>query len=140
MTPLRNRGWPRSGQTFHRRTSLGAVRPPTEARRTSGSRGPRSSSNMRLRAASTISIRSIGIRPTTTVRSSHGSRWTAGVLAAIALAAGGNRLSAHRLDEYLQAARLGIGTERVELELDLTPGSSVANVIIAGIDRNRDRR
>src|SRR5215471_3955823 len=47
-------------------------------------------------------------------------------------------LSAHRRDEYLQAARLAIAPTRVELQLDLTPGIAVADTIIADIDRNRD--
>lgn len=47
-------------------------------------------------------------------------------------------LSAHRRDEYLQAARLAIQPGRVELQLDLTPGIAVAETIIAEIDRDRD--
>ena len=31
--------------------------------------------------------------------------------------------SAHRLDEYLQAARVALAHTRVELEIDLTPGA-----------------
>jgi len=59
--------------------------------------------------------------------------------AALAMAfVAGARLSAHRLDEYLQAARLAVEPGRVDVELDLTPGVSVAEAIIADIDRNRD--
>lgn len=47
-------------------------------------------------------------------------------------------MSAHRLDEYLQAARLAIEPGRVQLELDLTPGIALAEEIIAAVDRNRD--
>ena len=47
-------------------------------------------------------------------------------------------VSAHRRDEYLQAARLAIDPGCVQLELDLTPGIALAEAIIAGIDRNRD--
>jgi hypothetical protein len=47
-------------------------------------------------------------------------------------------LSAHRRDEYLQAARLAIEPDRVELQLDLTPGIAVADRVIADIDRDRD--
>ena len=43
---------------------------------------------------------------------------------------------AHRLDEYLQAARLSLGPDGVALELDLTPGVAVAPEIIAIIDRD----
>jgi hypothetical protein len=46
--------------------------------------------------------------------------------------------SAHRLDEYLQATRLSIDIDRVTLEVDLTPGVSVAPQLIAWIDTNRD--
>jgi hypothetical protein len=46
--------------------------------------------------------------------------------------------SAHRRDEYLQAARLGVEPSRVELELDLTPGIALAEATIADIDRDRD--
>jgi nickel/cobalt transporter (NicO) family protein len=45
---------------------------------------------------------------------------------------------AHRLDEYLQAARLSLVRERVAVELDLTPGVAVAPEIIAIIDRDAD--
>ena len=47
-------------------------------------------------------------------------------------------LSAHRRDEYLQAARLDMTLTRVTLELDLTPGIAVADAIIEDLDRNRD--
>lgn len=45
---------------------------------------------------------------------------------------------AHRLDEYLQATRLSIETARVDLEIDLTPGSAMASQVIAWIDTNHD--
>jgi hypothetical protein len=48
--------------------------------------------------------------------------------------------SAHRLDEYLQAARVSLAHTRVELEIDLTPGASVADGIISLIDRDGDAR
>jgi hypothetical protein len=57
------------------------------------------------------------------------------VAAALAASIG---VSAHRLDECLQAARILIEPDHVELELDLTPGSAVADAIIADIDRDRD--
>ena len=72
------------------------------------------------------------------MRSSRGSSGSAR-LAAIGLfliAAGG--VSAHRRDEYLQAARLAIEPAAVRLEMDLTPGIAMAEAIIAGIDRDRD--
>ena len=48
--------------------------------------------------------------------------------------------AAHRLDEYLQAARVSFERTRVALEVDLTPGSSVADGIIALIDGDGDNR
>lgn len=47
-------------------------------------------------------------------------------------------MSAHRRDEYLQAARLAVEPGRVELELDLTPGIAVAEAVVADIDRDGD--
>ena len=60
------------------------------------------------------------------------------MLAAALAIAGGAELSAHRTDEYLQAARLAIDPWTVHIELDLTPGMALAESIIADIDRNRD--
>jgi len=34
--------------------------------------------------------------------------------------------SAHRVDEYLQATRLSIDLDRVEVEINLTPGIDLA--------------
>ena len=61
-----------------------------------------------------------------------------GLLAVTAVIAGAPSVSAHRRDEYLQAARLAIDPGGVQLELDLTPGIALAETIIADIDRNRD--
>ena len=58
------------------------------------------------------------------------------VVAAVFSAA--TQMSAHRLDELLQAARIGIAGDRVDLELDLTPGAAVADRLIADIDRDGD--
>jgi hypothetical protein len=60
------------------------------------------------------------------------------VLALTTAIVAGAEVSAHRRDEYLQAARLAIDPGAVELELDLTPGIALAEAIIADIDRNRD--
>jgi hypothetical protein len=49
-------------------------------------------------------------------------------------------VGAHRLDEYLQATRIAVGQERIELELDLTPGASIATQIVGLIDANGDGR
>jgi len=51
---------------------------------------------------------------------------------------GGVEVSAHRTDEYLQAARLAIDPGGVQIELDLTPGTALAEAILADIDRNGD--
>ena len=46
---------------------------------------------------------------------------------------------AHRLDEYLQATRLSIDGEGVSLDIDLTPGVSVASRVLGWMDTNGDR-
>ena len=46
--------------------------------------------------------------------------------------------AAHRVDEYLQATRLSIDTERVDLEIDLTAGSAMASQVFGWIDTNRN--
>jgi hypothetical protein len=55
-----------------------------------------------------------------------------GLGAAAALAAAG--ASAHRLDEYLQAARIALEPEGVVVQLDLTPGVAVAGPVVGAID------
>src|SRR5580658_9313359 len=45
---------------------------------------------------------------------------------------------AHRMDEYLQATRLSIDVERVDMEIDLTPGVAMASEVFGWIDTNRD--
>jgi hypothetical protein len=45
--------------------------------------------------------------------------------------------SAHRRDEYLQAARISIDRGRVQIEVDLTAGISVADAVIRDIDRDQ---
>jgi hypothetical protein len=67
------------------------------------------------------------------LRSSH-----AIAIALVAVVAGATGVSAHRLDELLQAARIDVKIDRVELELSLTPGAAVASRIIGAIDRDRD--
>jgi hypothetical protein len=56
-----------------------------------------------------------------------------GVFAQLNVAAG-----AHRLDEYLQAARVSLSTDGLVVELDLTPGAIVAPSVLAAIDTDRD--
>lgn len=47
---------------------------------------------------------------------------------------------AHRLDEYLQATRVSVATNRIDVSIDLTPGVAVANQVLAVIDKDRDRQ
>ena len=49
-------------------------------------------------------------------------------------------ISAHRLDEYLQATRISLERDGVTLEVDLTPGASVAERILTLIDTDGDAR
>src|SRR5262245_16817348 len=57
---------------------------------------------------------------------------------ATVVAVAGSDVSAHRLDELLQAARLSVEPDRVTLELDLTPGIALADDVVRDIDSNRD--
>jgi hypothetical protein len=45
--------------------------------------------------------------------------------------------AAHRRDEYLQATRIAIEPDRVDIFLDLTPGIAVAERVLAEVDRDR---
>ena len=47
-------------------------------------------------------------------------------------------VSAHRLDEYLQAVRIGLEPGAIEIDVDLTPGVAVADSVITLIDTNVD--
>ncbi|MBL9139005.1 MAG: hypothetical protein JNK85_24265 [Verrucomicrobiales bacterium] len=44
----------------------------------------------------------------------------------------------HRLDECLQAMRVNVATDRLTLDLDLTPGASVAGQVLALLDLDAD--
>ena len=68
------------------------------------------------------------------------SRRSSGAAALVALIVIGSavQMSAHRRDEYLQAARLGIDSGVVQLQLDLTPGIALAGTIIGDIDGDGD--
>ncbi len=46
--------------------------------------------------------------------------------------------SAHRLDEYLQATRIELSSNRVDLEIDLTPGVEVVSDVLPLMDANHD--
>lgn len=68
-------------------------------------------------------------------RASRGIALLIGAAISAALSAG---VSAHRLDEYLQTARIAIQPDRVHVELDLTPGVAVADRVVQRIDRDGD--
>ncbi|MEO7271274.1 MAG: hypothetical protein ABIX28_20765 [Vicinamibacterales bacterium] len=50
------------------------------------------------------------------------------------------QLHGHRLDEYLQATRLSVAVDRIEIEIDLTPGVAIAERIVGAIDADRNGR
>jgi len=62
-----------------------------------------------------------------------------GLAAAVVFALACARLAqAHQLDEYLQAARIGIEPGRIVVEMSLTPGAAVARQVFSSLDRNAD--
>jgi len=69
------------------------------------------------------------------VRSSRRNSGRLAVVVALIVAAGAG-VSGHRLDEYLQAARISLAPDRVQIELDLTPGIALAESIGREIDRD----
>ena len=75
----------------------------------------------------------------TTAQRSLRSRTLAWLTAAI-VALACTHASAHRRDEYLQAARIAVEPTRVDIELDLTPGIALAANVLSDIDRDRDSR
>lgn len=50
----------------------------------------------------------------------------------------GTSASAHRRDELLQAARVDIDSQWVDVEMSITPGIAVADAVIRGIDHDND--
>jgi nickel/cobalt transporter (NicO) family protein len=62
------------------------------------------------------------------------------LLALVLALAWAPRVEAHQLDEYLQAARLALSMDRVAIELDLTPGVSIAPQIFAIVDSDGNGR
>jgi len=62
------------------------------------------------------------------------------LLIAIAVLAIPPTATAHRLDEYLQATRVSIDVDRVDLEIDLTAGTAIAKGTgIPAVSRPRNR-
>jgi len=58
--------------------------------------------------------------------------------AVVVLLAMCGKVSGHQLDEYLQATRVSIARDRVTLEIDLTPGVTIAPAIVETLDANAD--
>ena len=58
--------------------------------------------------------------------------------ALVVLLATGDDALAHRLDEYLQATRVSFARDRLAIDVDLTPGVSIASGVIAMLDTNAD--
>lgn len=58
--------------------------------------------------------------------------------ACVVLLAIGTPVSAHRLDEYLQATTISVETDHVQAQMRLTPGVAVFPFVFAGIDINAD--
>ena len=46
--------------------------------------------------------------------------------------------TAHQLDEFLQATRVSLSRHQLVLEIDLTPGATIAPDVIARLDRDGD--
>ena len=65
-------------------------------------------------------------------------RIIAGLVAFLIALGGAAPLSAHRLDEYLQALRVDVRTDGIVVELDLTPGANLAADVVAALDTNAD--
>ena len=81
---------------------------------------PRSDQRLRCEVRGEVSAHAQGWRSVWAVLSS--TKVLLHVAWVLVLVAVAGPVSAHRLDEYLQAARIGIDPERVQIELDLTPG------------------
>lgn len=59
-------------------------------------------------------------------------------MAILIMLAAADAVSAHRRDEYLQAARIAVEPEEVRVDLELTPGIEVADTVLADIDHDGD--
>ena len=60
------------------------------------------------------------------------------VILVVAGRAGSREVSAHRLDEYLQATRIALSPDRIEVAIDLTPGVEIAPSLRQTVDADRD--
>src|SRR6266568_331780 len=131
-------GWTRFGPVFPRRTLPGAAPRPRAAPRTSASRAPPSSSSTRRNVGWITSIPSIAIPRTTTGRAMRASSGVTVVLALTMTLVVSTGVSAHRREDYLQAARIGLEPDSVLITLDLMPGIAVAESFISALDRDGD--
>src|SRR5918993_4134604 len=61
-------------------------------------------------------------------------------LTALLAVVGAATTAAHRLDEYLQAARIDLQRDAVLIEMVLTPGADIAGSVVAALDRDGDAR
>src|SRR5262245_35859423 len=50
----------------------------------------------------------------------------------------GTSVSAHRLDEYLQATTISVEKDRIQIQIRLTPGIAVVPGVLANIDTDAD--
>jgi hypothetical protein len=60
------------------------------------------------------------------------------VLALTMTVVAGTDVSAHRTEDYLQAARIGLAPDSILITLDLTPGMAVAESFMAALDHDGD--
>ena len=81
---------------------------------------------------------SVSLFPCSSFSSSFRRSWFRSLFFVLCSLFVGVDLSAHRLDEYLQATRIDLQTDAVLIDLDLTAGVAVAESIIALIDSDRD--
>jgi hypothetical protein len=66
-------------------------------------------------------------------------RASSGLAVALAMTLlAGTDAAAHRTEDYLQAARIDVEPDRVQITLDLTPGRAVAESFLATLDRDGD--
>lgn len=58
-------------------------------------------------------------------------KWIAAIAAVLVFS---DSAQAHRLDEYLQATRIGLGMRQIAISIDLTPGVEVVEEVLSSID------
>ena len=64
-------------------------------------------------------------------------KWIVTIAAALAFSL---PAQAHRLDEYLQATRIAVTLQQIELGIDLTPGVDIAQELLQSIDSDAKDR